>query len=254
MFCPECGANISDTAKFCSECGAALDSEPVSADTAVPSEAPAAAPSAAPSKKKLVTVICSAAAVIVVLCLVFFFACGALDNFARKDIVEKYLTALENEDPDTIAELYHPNIPKAEGYTSDEFAEFVDDEDPCFYIFGGEKIADRSIRIESMEEFLNSYVEVVFSNYDYYIGEGYTKDELEELKEETLRETDTMMEEVYALCRDYYDFEAQAIAFATVNASFEESGDETIMIALVKVSGKWYIISTIDEGMDDLMF
>ena len=77
MFCPNCGKQLNDNAKFCTGCGTPLQAAPVVAPQPAPVVAPQPTPSPAPdkaksnsSKKKWIPIVCIAAAALLVIVLV----------------------------------------------------------------------------------------------------------------------------------------------------------------------------------------
>lgn len=107
MFCPNCGTNLADGARFCNNCGKALEqSAPQS--TAQPAAAQPTAPQPAPvaqnSKKKLITV-CIAVCAVIALAVGIIAGVNAANNTAE-NVAEKFVTAAMSGDPESLVECW----------------------------------------------------------------------------------------------------------------------------------------------------
>lgn len=137
MFCPNCGNQLPDNAKFCVNCGTSVniitesaepDSSPYVPPYEEPYEAPyePAVPEYKPKKKlPLAIILIAAAALIAVLVFCFFGKSGYKDY---NDLIDDYFKASSNADLKGVLELFHPKaidvVATALGY--DDYLQTLD--------------------------------------------------------------------------------------------------------------------------------
>lgn len=238
MFCPNCGTNLPDNAQFCPNCGSQTAAPQAQVIQAQPTQQPNLVANVKQtlskySKKQLVTVGCVVLAVIVAVFLIFFFACGGCDTSTQKNIVESYVKAIAREDARAVADLYYPAVIEESGYSRYEYEEFADDEDECYYYYGGDAVKSYDITITSIEEMLEPYANL-YSMYGYDI--------------------DDMMAELYEEFEDEYNARLSDIAIGVANVKFKNGDSATYSLILIKVSGKWYIALAQDGSIMDSLF
>lgn len=166
-FCGDCGATLGDAEKFCGKCGkhqevSAPAAEPVATATTagatyVPPVA-ATATAAAPVEKKPMTKKTKIILGAVVAVIVVIFAAGQiLGNMnSQESVAERYITALEEEDYDTLIKLTQTNT-KGVDVTEETLEPFV------------RLCAENRTYRETLEEELNEDLDDARGENEYYM-------------------------------------------------------------------------------------
>ncbi len=219
MFCPNCGANLPDSAQFCGFCGIQISSKPARTS-----------PLSTLTKKQKTAIICGIAAVIVAVFLIFFFACGGCDSMAQKGLVHDYINATEKGNAKKVVDCYYSAVLTEEGYETGKYEEFLNDYDSYYEEYAGKEVKKYDVTVTTLEEMLKPYMSL-YSAYGYDVND--------------------ILDEAYDAFEDEYDARLSDIAIAVVNVDFKSGYDTTLSVVLVKIDGSWYIAG-LEEGSLDL--
>ena len=211
MFCGNCGASVSDTAKFCLSCGNALTPAEPEVQPAPTEAAPISPTQPKRSKKKLVIWLIIAALVVSIGATAGYLL---LNKNTPRKVVYAALDAIYGADADALFDL----LPEA--LLEEEFGGRL-----------GQKTAKAELQ-EALDDLLSSY------------HEYYDEPEIEYTVVDVQKLTGTALEELQDQYEDDFNCTVTAAKEVTVRFTITDDDDNYLTSAaiytLVKIDGTWY--------------